>query len=96
MLTFENVTAVFCKVKSGSADRLGALVAYVCTRCLLMAARLKRVVTRAFRTKIDVKQNVQTYIPLCVFPVCVSPCEIDANCVSARQLFFAARRNYVS
>lgn len=51
------------KVKFGSADRLGALVAYdVCTRCLLMAARLKRVVTRACQTKIDVKQNVQTYI----------------------------------
>lgn len=46
---------------------------YVRTRRLLMAVRLKRVVTRACRTEIDVKQNVQTHIPLCVLPVYVFP-----------------------
>lgn len=70
MMTFENVAAVFRK--SSSADRLEALGVRTYVR-LLMAARLKRVVTRACRTKIDVKQNVQTYIPFCVLPVCVFP-----------------------
>jgi hypothetical protein len=47
---------------------------YVCRRCLLMAAWLKRVVTRACRTKIDAKWNAQTYTTpsLCALLIYVS------------------------
>lgn len=94
-MTFENVAAASRKVKSSSADRLRALVAYdVRMRCLLMAVRLKRVVTRACRTEIDAKRNVQqTYIlslpprSVCSLRLCFSSREIDANCVNGRQLF---------
>lgn len=49
-----------------------------------MAVRLKRVVTRACRTKIDVKQNVQTYIPLCILPVCMFSSAKPTRTASAR------------
>lgn len=105
-MTFENVAAASRKVKSSSADRLRALVAYVRIRmrCLLMAARLKRVVTRACRTEIGAKRNVQQtiyplYIPLFPLPfgsVCsLRPVflsrEINANCVNGRQLFCTSK-----
>lgn len=94
MMTFGNVAAVFRKVKSGSADRLGALVAYV--RMYAVSINGRAIKTGGYASMPDKNRReakrANLYIPLSILPVSFPL----RDCVSACQLFFAVHRNYVS
>lgn len=98
-MTFENVAAASRKVKSGSADRLRALVAYVCTYAMSINGRAIK--TGGYASMLDgnrceaKRANLYPLLPpLCVFSSVFLFRETDANCVNRRQLFSSAYRSY--
>lgn len=96
-MTFENVAAASRKVKSGSADRLRALVAYVCTYAMSINGRAIKTGGYASMpdgNRCEAKRANLYPPPLCVFSSVFLFRETDANCVNRRQLFSSAYRSY--